>query len=85
MQDRNPEIANLWKKGKPLKGIEREKVAKILKGWYLEEGLSIRAIRDETGRSFGFVHRMLSEAGVDFRSRGGDFRSTRRVKSKAKN
>ena len=34
-------------------------------------GSSIRDLASETGRSYGFVHRMLSEAGVTLRGRGG--------------
>ena len=30
-----------------------------------------RALAEETGRSYGFVHRMLSESGVTLRGRGG--------------
>ena len=32
---------------------------------------SIRALAQSTGRSYGFVHRMLSESGVTLRGRGG--------------
>jgi predicted transcriptional regulator len=32
---------------------------------------SIRELAGETGRSYGFVHRMLSESGVALRGRGG--------------
>jgi hypothetical protein len=28
-------------------------------------------LAEETGRSYGFVHRMLSESGVTLRGRGG--------------
>ena len=34
-------------------------------------GVSIRALAEETGRSYGFVHRVLNEAGVTLRPRGG--------------
>ncbi|MGZ4616500.1 MAG: helix-turn-helix domain-containing protein, partial [Actinomycetes bacterium] len=34
-------------------------------------GASIRDLASETGRSYGFVHRMLSESGVALRGRGG--------------
>ena len=34
-------------------------------------GSSIRKIAEETGRSYGFVHRLLVEAGVTLRKRGG--------------
>ncbi|HLM21835.1 MAG TPA: helix-turn-helix domain-containing protein [Propionibacteriaceae bacterium] len=34
-------------------------------------GESIRKIADDAGRSFGFVHGVLQEAGVELRGRGG--------------
>ncbi|MEV4415452.1 helix-turn-helix domain-containing protein [Catellatospora sp. NPDC049609] len=34
-------------------------------------GESIRALAAATGRSYGFVHRVLAEAGVQLRKRGG--------------
>jgi hypothetical protein len=36
-----------------------------------EAGDSVRAICKATGRSYGFVHKLLVESGVDFRPRGG--------------
>ncbi|MEE1789384.1 helix-turn-helix domain-containing protein, partial [Streptomyces sp. BE308] len=36
-----------------------------------DSGASIRALAEETGRSYGFVHRMLSESGGTLRGRGG--------------
>ncbi|MFJ7205977.1 helix-turn-helix domain-containing protein [Streptomyces sp. NPDC098789] len=41
-----------------------------LKKAYLN-GASIRELSESTGRSYGWVHRMLAEAGVAFRRRGG--------------
>ncbi|MFH8257811.1 helix-turn-helix domain-containing protein [Streptomyces roseolus] len=35
-------------------------------------GTSIRALGKENDRSYGGVHRLLVDAGVTFRSRGGD-------------
>ncbi|MET9444184.1 helix-turn-helix domain-containing protein [Streptomyces sp. NPDC006610] len=58
-------------KGKQITGTAREKIAREMKKQY-EEGLSIRAIAEAHGRSYGFVHRVLSEADVSLRSRGGD-------------
>lgn len=55
---------------KLLPGPERDKVAAELKAQY-EAGISIRAIAESTGRSYGGVHRLLADAGVEFRSRGG--------------
>jgi hypothetical protein len=37
-------------------------------------GATIRALAEETGRSYGGVHRLLVDAGVVFRSRGGAVR-----------
>ncbi|KIE23402.1 transcriptional regulator [Streptomyces sp. MUSC 125] len=51
-------------------GPDRDKVAQDLKKKY-DSGASIRALAEETGRSYGGVHRLLADAGVTFRSRGG--------------
>jgi predicted transcriptional regulator len=51
-------------------GPERDRVAAELKAGY-EAGTSIRALAKEAGRSYGGVHRLLADAGVTFRSRGG--------------
>ena len=58
------------KKGSRVTGTAREKLASDLKKKY-EGGSSIRALAESTGRSYGFVHRMLTEAGVQLRGRGG--------------
>jgi hypothetical protein len=58
------------KKGARITGGERSKLASDLKRKY-SSGQSIRALANETGRSYGFVHRMLSESGVELRGRGG--------------
>ncbi|MEU0374920.1 helix-turn-helix domain-containing protein [Streptomyces sp. NPDC006283] len=47
------------------------KVAQDLKKKY-DSGTSIWALAEEKGRSYGGVHRLLADAGVTFRSRGGD-------------
>lgn len=39
------------------------------------EFASIRIIAHDIGRSFGFVHRILTECGIPFRERGGGSRS----------
>lgn len=57
-------------KGVSISGRERAELRKELKRLY-ESGSSIRDLCDATGRSYGFIHRMLTEAGVEFRSRGG--------------
>ncbi|MET7929578.1 helix-turn-helix domain-containing protein [Streptomyces sp. NPDC005349] len=61
-------------KGKQLTGPARDKLAGELKTAY-ESGASIRALAQDTGRSYGFVHRILTEAGTTLRGRGGDTRT----------
>jgi predicted transcriptional regulator len=51
-------------------GQDRKALGDALRRRY-EDGASIRALAKETGRSYGFVHRMLSESGAVFRGRGG--------------
>jgi hypothetical protein len=63
-------VAETLKKGSRVTGTAREKLATELKKKY-DSGASIRALAEETGRSYGFVHRMLSESGVSLRGRGG--------------
>jgi Helix-turn-helix domain len=63
-------VADQLKKGTRVTGSERDKLAAELKGKY-EDGESIRALSASTGRSYGFVHRALTESGVDLRGRGG--------------
>jgi predicted transcriptional regulator len=58
------------KKGARVTGDDRAKLAGELKKKYTS-GSSIRALAEETGRSYGFVHRVLSESGVPLRGRGG--------------
>ncbi len=41
-------------------------------------GESIRKIAGDTGRSYGFVHGVLSESGVELRGRGGATRGARK-------
>jgi len=63
-------VAETLRKGSRVTGNAREKLASDLKSKY-ESGESIRALAQATGRSYGFVHRMLSESGVTLRGRGG--------------
>ncbi|MEU7480544.1 helix-turn-helix domain-containing protein [Lentzea sp. NPDC042327] len=58
------------KRGARITGANRDKIAAELKTQY-EKGASIRALAESTGRSYGFVHRILGESGVVFRDRGG--------------
>lgn len=57
-------------KGSRITGKARERLVVDLTKKY-GKGHSIRALAAETGRSYGFVHRMLSDAGVSLRARGG--------------
>jgi hypothetical protein len=57
-------------KGRRVSGGERDKLANDLKKKYAA-GASIRDLAEATGRSYGFVHRVLSESGVTLRGRGG--------------
>jgi hypothetical protein len=58
------------RKGNRAAGVDRSRLAAELKKRY-EEGESIRSLAAATGRSYGFVHRILSETGVSLRGRGG--------------
>jgi predicted transcriptional regulator len=51
-------------------GDDRSALASTLAEQYAA-GASIRALAEENGRSYGFVHRLLSEQDVAFRGRGG--------------
>jgi hypothetical protein len=44
-------------------------------------GESIRALAASTGRSYGFIHRILAESHVVLRSRGGATRGRGKPKS----
>jgi hypothetical protein len=69
-------VADL-KKGARITGTQRDKLATDLKKKY-EKGASIRALAEQTGRSYGFVHRVLSETGVTLRGRGGATRTKKK-------
>ena len=58
------------KKGDRILGAERTKLAADLKRQYAK-GRSIRELAATHGRSYGFIHRVLSESEVDLRGRGG--------------
>lgn len=58
------------KKGSRVTGAERDKLAGELRRKY-DAGASIRVLAESTGRSYGFVHRILSESGTTLRGRGG--------------
>ncbi len=64
-------------KGRRITGADRDKLAADLKKKY-ESGVSIRALAESTGRSYGFVHRILSESGAKLRGRGGATRGKKK-------
>ena len=57
-------------KGIRITGARRDTLATDLRSKY-EGGASIRSLAQSTGRSYGFVHRILNESGADLRGRGG--------------
>lgn len=57
-------------KGTRVTGQDRSKLAADLKSRY-DAGESIRSLATSTGRSYGFIHRILTETGVALRGRGG--------------
>jgi hypothetical protein len=58
---------------------ERAPFAQELKRRYEDDKESIRSLMRATGRSYGCVHRWLTEAETTFRGRGGDNRSKKRA------
>jgi Helix-turn-helix domain len=64
------------RKGTRVTGPDRARMATDLKNRY-DAGESIRALALATGRSYGFIHRILTEQGVALRSRGGSTRPAR--------
>jgi transposase len=63
-------------KGQRITGTERTKLRKRLAAQY-KQGASIRALATATGRSYGFIHRLLLEAKVPLRGRGGNTRGAK--------
>ncbi len=57
-------------KGRRVSGAERDKLTTDLKKKYAA-GASIRQLSQSTGRSYGFIHRILSDGGAVLRGRGG--------------
>ena len=70
-------MATDLKKGARITGQTRDKLASELRKRY-DAGESIRSLAESSGRSYGFVHRILTESGTTLRGRGG---ATRRKKA----
>ncbi|MFN8185066.1 MAG: helix-turn-helix domain-containing protein [Candidatus Nanopelagicales bacterium] len=62
------------KKGRRIIGTERQDLTVEVKGRYTR-GESIREIAADTGRSYGFIHRLLVESETALRGRGGPTRA----------
>jgi hypothetical protein len=63
-------VAESLKRGTRVTGTDRSKLATDLSTRY-GAGESIRSLAASTGRSYGFIHRILTETGVALRGRGG--------------
>lgn len=61
-------------KGRRITGAERETLTNELQARYTN-GASIRELAADTGRSYGFIHMLLVESGVQLRGRGGPTRT----------
>ncbi len=61
-------MAEELKKGTRVLGVDRSRLGALLAKRY-NSGESIRALATSTGRSYGFVHQLLTECGVDLRRR----------------
>jgi predicted transcriptional regulator len=67
---REVNVAENLRRGTRVTGTDRSKLASDLSKRY-GAGESIRSLAASTGRSYGFVHRILTETGVVLRGRGG--------------
>lgn len=65
------------RKGARITGTARDKLTADLTKKY-QKGQSIRALAESTGRSYGFVHRLLVDAEIQLRGRGGATRTKRK-------
>jgi hypothetical protein len=65
-------------KGKRITGGDRTTLAEDLRQRY-DSGESIRSLATSTNRSYGFVHRLLSESGATLRGRGGANRNAKKT------
>ena len=73
-------MAKALAKGSRITGAQRTTLASQYARRYAA-GESIRKIADDAGRSFGFVHGVLKEAGVELRGRGGATRGVKKTTS----
>jgi Helix-turn-helix domain len=71
---REVNVAENLRRGTRVTGADRSRLAADLSKRY-GTGESIRTLAASTGRSYGFVHRILTETGVTLRGRGGASRT----------
>ena len=71
-------MSEVAKKGTRITGSDRSTLAGVLTAKYVQ-GASIRTLAEEAGRSYGFVHRLLSESETKLRSRGGSTKAVVKV------
>jgi hypothetical protein len=74
-------VAENHRRGTRVTGTDRSKLASDLSKRY-GAGESIRSLAASTGRSYGFVHRILTETGVALRGRGGAPKRSAAAKAK---
>jgi hypothetical protein len=68
-------------KGARITGTSRAKLGTELEKAYAK-GTSIRELAQAHGRSYGFVHRLLTESGATLRGRGGATRGKPKGKAR---
>ncbi|HWI00566.1 MAG TPA: helix-turn-helix domain-containing protein, partial [Propionibacteriaceae bacterium] len=73
-------MANALAKGSRITGAQRGTLSSQYAKRY-SAGESIRKIAEDAGRSFGFVHGVLKESGVQLRGRGGATRGAKKASS----
>jgi len=78
-QSESTVIATLSSMPTRVTGTQRSRLAADLTRRY-DAGESIRTLAASTGRSYGFIHRILTETGVSLRGRGGAIRGNAKVK-----
>ena len=66
-----------YQKGVRISGAQRVRLSADLTKAY-QGGKSIRELAHKHNRSYGFIHRVLNEAGVELRGRGGATRKGKR-------
>lgn len=64
------EVMETLSPAKQIRGADRALLGAEFAEKY-KEGASVRALAEECGRSYGFVHRLLVEHGVKMRAVGG--------------